>query len=64
MKNYQSSIELLELDVSNQIKHLTSLKFENIVLKSKESTFIKVIEEAKKNEGDFNERFRGAHDFL
>jgi len=40
------------------------LNFENIVLKSKESTYINVIEEAKKNEGDFIERFQGAHDFL
>jgi hypothetical protein len=40
------------------------IEFENIILKSKESTYVSIIEEAKKNEGEFVERFRGAHDFL
>lgn len=54
----------LQSDIDFLSSECTALKFQNVLYKSKESTYDKLIQQAEKDNKDFKQKFTQAHEFL
>ena len=63
-RKMRQRMALQATDISNLEQANLNLSYQNAILKSKESTYMALISEAKENDRHFWEKFQGAQEFL